>query len=74
MQRALTSALRLTRPWRPLQACGCASHGTARDPEIQVRSLAGPDQGKCAVPGSTQEAAGVRPGRAEEGETECQQG
>nr|XP_019598360.1 PREDICTED: enoyl-CoA hydratase domain-containing protein 2, mitochondrial isoform X7 [Rhinolophus sinicus] len=45
MQRALTSALRLTRPWRPLQACGCASHGTARDPEIQVRSLAGPDQG-----------------------------
>lgn len=45
MQRALTSALRLTRPWRPLHACGCASHGTARDPEIQVRSLAGPDQG-----------------------------
>ncbi|KAF6344391.1 enoyl-CoA hydratase domain containing 2 [Rhinolophus ferrumequinum] len=45
MQRALTSALRLTRPWRPLQACGYASHGTARDPEIQVRSLAGPDQG-----------------------------
>ncbi|XP_074190831.1 enoyl-CoA hydratase domain-containing protein 2, mitochondrial isoform X8 [Rhinolophus sinicus] len=44
MQRALTSALRLTRPWRPLQACGCASHGTASDPEIQVRSLAGPDQ------------------------------
>lgn len=45
MQRALTSVLRLTRPWRPLQACGCASNGTARDPEIQVRALAGPDQG-----------------------------
>ncbi|KAM5266343.1 enoyl-CoA hydratase domain-containing protein 2, mitochondrial isoform 2-T2 [Hipposideros larvatus] len=49
MQRALTSVLRRTRPWRPLQACGCASSGTARDPEIQVRALAGPDQGIAEI-------------------------
>lgn len=45
MQRALTSAVRLSRRWRPLQACGCASNRMARDPEIQVRALTGPDQG-----------------------------
>lgn len=72
MQRALTSVLRLTKPWRPLQACGCASNGTARDPEIQVRALAGSDQGECAVPGNIQEAVAERPSRAEEGVTECQ--
>lgn len=58
MQRALTSALRLARPWRPLPARSCASDGAARDREIQVRALEGPDKGECAVPGSTQEAAG----------------
>ncbi|XP_019304808.2 enoyl-CoA hydratase domain-containing protein 2, mitochondrial isoform X4 [Panthera pardus] len=45
MLRALTSALRLPRPWRPLQTRSCASDGAAGDPEIQVRALAGPDQG-----------------------------
>ncbi|XP_029803765.1 enoyl-CoA hydratase domain-containing protein 2, mitochondrial isoform X1 [Suricata suricatta] len=45
MLRALTSVLRLPRPWRPLQTRSCASDGAAEDPEIQVRALAGPDQG-----------------------------
>ncbi|XP_042807272.1 enoyl-CoA hydratase domain-containing protein 2, mitochondrial isoform X5 [Panthera leo] len=45
MLRALTSALRLPRPWRPLQTRSCSSDGAAGDPEIQVRALAGPDQG-----------------------------
>lgn len=45
MQRVLASALRLARPWRPLLARSCASAGAARDPEIQVRALEGPDQG-----------------------------
>ncbi|XP_026914973.1 enoyl-CoA hydratase domain-containing protein 2, mitochondrial isoform X8 [Acinonyx jubatus] len=45
MLRALTGALRLPRPWRPLQTRSCASDGAAGDPEIQVRVLAGPDQG-----------------------------
>ncbi|XP_070261246.1 enoyl-CoA hydratase domain-containing protein 2, mitochondrial isoform X2 [Myotis yumanensis] len=45
MQRVLASALRLARPWRPLAARSCASAGAARDPEIQVRALEGPDQG-----------------------------
>ncbi|XP_045333380.1 enoyl-CoA hydratase domain-containing protein 2, mitochondrial isoform X3 [Leopardus geoffroyi] len=45
MLRALTGALRLPRPWRPLQTRSCASDGAAGDPEIQVRALAGPDQG-----------------------------
>ncbi|XP_006934809.2 enoyl-CoA hydratase domain-containing protein 2, mitochondrial isoform X5 [Felis catus] len=45
MLRALTRALRLPRPWRPLQTRSCASDGAAGDPEIQVRVLAGPDQG-----------------------------
>ncbi|XP_016066322.1 PREDICTED: enoyl-CoA hydratase domain-containing protein 2, mitochondrial isoform X1 [Miniopterus natalensis] len=45
MQRALTSALRLARPWRPLPARSCASDGAARDREIQVRALEGPDKG-----------------------------
>ena len=62
MLRVLTSALSLTRPWRPLRARGCASDGTARDPEIQVRALEGPDKGEGAVAGSTQAARG----RAEE--------
>ncbi|XP_055091232.1 enoyl-CoA hydratase domain-containing protein 2, mitochondrial isoform X4 [Symphalangus syndactylus] len=35
----------LLRPWRPLRARGCASDGAARGSEIQVRALAGPDQG-----------------------------
>ncbi|XP_036112293.1 enoyl-CoA hydratase domain-containing protein 2, mitochondrial isoform X1 [Molossus molossus] len=45
MQHALTSALRLTLPWRPLRARSYASDGAARGPEIQVRALAGPDKG-----------------------------
>ncbi|XP_011368773.1 enoyl-CoA hydratase domain-containing protein 2, mitochondrial isoform X3 [Pteropus medius] len=45
MQRALTSILRLTRPWRPLQARGCSSVGATGVPEIQVHALAGRDQG-----------------------------
>ncbi|XP_059545538.1 enoyl-CoA hydratase domain-containing protein 2, mitochondrial isoform X3 [Myotis daubentonii] len=45
MQRVLASARRLARPWRPLPARSCASAGAARDPEIQVRALEGPDQG-----------------------------
>lgn len=48
MLRPLTSALRLLRPWKPLQTRGCASDGAARGREIQVRALEGPDQGKCA--------------------------
>uniref|UniRef100_A0A2I3HRQ2 Enoyl-CoA hydratase domain containing 2 n=1 Tax=Nomascus leucogenys TaxID=61853 RepID=A0A2I3HRQ2_NOMLE len=39
----------LLRPWRPLRARGCASDGAAGGSEIQVRALAGPDQGKCAI-------------------------
>nr|XP_021528966.1 enoyl-CoA hydratase domain-containing protein 2, mitochondrial isoform X2 [Aotus nancymaae] len=35
----------LPRPWRSLWARGCASDGAAGGPEIQVRALAGPDQG-----------------------------
>eukprot|EP00074_Homo_sapiens_P107359 XP_024303920.1 enoyl-CoA hydratase domain-containing protein 2, mitochondrial isoform X2 [Homo sapiens] len=35
----------LLRPWRPLRARGCASDGAAGGSEIQVRALAGPDQG-----------------------------
>ncbi|XP_015450771.1 enoyl-CoA hydratase domain-containing protein 2, mitochondrial isoform X3 [Pteropus alecto] len=45
MQRALTSILRLTRLWRPLQARGCSSVGATGVPEIQVHALAGRDQG-----------------------------
>ncbi|XP_022352187.1 enoyl-CoA hydratase domain-containing protein 2, mitochondrial isoform X3 [Enhydra lutris kenyoni] len=45
MLRALTSALRLPGPWRPLRTRGCASHGATGDPEIQVRALTGRDQG-----------------------------
>ncbi|XP_077635904.1 enoyl-CoA hydratase domain-containing protein 2, mitochondrial isoform X2 [Crocuta crocuta] len=45
MLRALTSVRRLPRPWRSLQTRSCASDGAAADPEIQVRALAGPDQG-----------------------------
>jgi len=45
MLRALTSALRLPRPWRPLRTRSCASHGATGDPEIQVRALTGRDQG-----------------------------
>ncbi|XP_045868817.1 enoyl-CoA hydratase domain-containing protein 2, mitochondrial isoform X2 [Meles meles] len=45
MLRALTSALRLPGPWRPLRTRGCASHGATRDREIQVRALTGRDQG-----------------------------
>ncbi|XP_046516117.1 enoyl-CoA hydratase domain-containing protein 2, mitochondrial isoform X10 [Equus quagga] len=45
MLRPLTSALRLLRPWKPLQTRGCASDGAARGREIQVRALEGPDQG-----------------------------
>ncbi|XP_054577281.1 enoyl-CoA hydratase domain-containing protein 2, mitochondrial isoform X1 [Eptesicus fuscus] len=45
MQRVLTS-LRLTRPWRSPPARSCASAAAAaRDPEIQVRALEGPDKG-----------------------------
>ncbi|XP_005607105.1 enoyl-CoA hydratase domain-containing protein 2, mitochondrial isoform X5 [Equus caballus] len=44
MLRPLTSALRLLRPWKPLQTRGCASDGAARGREIQVRALEGPDQ------------------------------
>ncbi|XP_008826644.1 enoyl-CoA hydratase domain-containing protein 2, mitochondrial isoform X1 [Nannospalax galili] len=42
MLRALPRVLRLQRPWTSLGTRDCASH-TGR--EIQVRSLAGPDQG-----------------------------
>ncbi|XP_078187982.1 enoyl-CoA hydratase domain-containing protein 2, mitochondrial isoform X10 [Callithrix jacchus] len=35
----------LLRPWRPLWARGCASDGAAGGPEIQVRALAGSNQG-----------------------------
>ncbi|XP_017730076.1 PREDICTED: enoyl-CoA hydratase domain-containing protein 2, mitochondrial isoform X6 [Rhinopithecus bieti] len=35
----------LLRPWRPLRARGCASDSAAGGSEIQVRALAGPDQG-----------------------------
>ncbi|PNJ53917.1 ECHDC2 isoform 6 [Pongo abelii] len=52
----------LLRPWRPLRARGCASDGAAGGSEIQVRALAGPDQGKCAVPGRAHDANGTRPG------------
>ncbi|XP_027962648.1 enoyl-CoA hydratase domain-containing protein 2, mitochondrial isoform X3 [Eumetopias jubatus] len=45
MLRALTSTLRLPRPWRPLHTRSCASHGATGDPEIQVRALTGRDQG-----------------------------
>ncbi|XP_004438621.1 PREDICTED: enoyl-CoA hydratase domain-containing protein 2, mitochondrial isoform X1 [Ceratotherium simum simum] len=45
MLRALTSVLRLPRPWKPLRTRGCASDGAAGDWEIQVRSLTGPEQG-----------------------------
>ncbi|XP_037014225.2 enoyl-CoA hydratase domain-containing protein 2, mitochondrial isoform X2 [Artibeus jamaicensis] len=45
MLRVLTSALNLTRPWRPPGARSGASDGTAREPEIQVRALEGPDKG-----------------------------
>uniref|UniRef100_A0A8C6RAQ4 Enoyl Coenzyme A hydratase domain containing 2 n=1 Tax=Nannospalax galili TaxID=1026970 RepID=A0A8C6RAQ4_NANGA len=46
MLRALPRVLRLQRPWTSLGTRDCASH-TGR--EIQVRSLAGPDQGKGAA-------------------------
>ncbi|KAM6216601.1 enoyl-CoA hydratase domain-containing protein 2, mitochondrial isoform 1-T1 [Rhynchocyon petersi] len=42
MLRTLPRALR---PWRHFGARGCTSNGAARGPEIQVRALAGPDQG-----------------------------
>ncbi|XP_028345188.1 enoyl-CoA hydratase domain-containing protein 2, mitochondrial isoform X2 [Physeter macrocephalus] len=45
MLRALTSALRLPSPRRPLQARGCAANPAAANREIQVCALAGPDQG-----------------------------
>ncbi|XP_066125272.1 enoyl-CoA hydratase domain-containing protein 2, mitochondrial isoform X3 [Saccopteryx bilineata] len=45
MQRALISALRLTRPRTPISARRCASVGAALAPEIQVRALAGADKG-----------------------------
>uniref|UniRef100_A0A8C9CIB8 Enoyl-CoA hydratase domain containing 2 n=1 Tax=Phocoena sinus TaxID=42100 RepID=A0A8C9CIB8_PHOSS len=45
MLRALTSALRLPRPRRPLEARGCAANLAAANREIQVCALAGPDQG-----------------------------
>lgn len=67
MQHALTSALRLTLLWRPSPARSYASDGAARGPEIQVRALAGPDKGECALPGSTREPAGASRSRAEEG-------
>ncbi|XP_004869290.1 enoyl-CoA hydratase domain-containing protein 2, mitochondrial isoform X7 [Heterocephalus glaber] len=38
-------ALLLLHPWRPLGVRGCTSHGTSGGREIQVRALAGPDQG-----------------------------
>lgn len=67
MLRVLTSALNLTRPWRPPGARSGASDGTAREPEIQVRALEGPDKGECAVSGSTPEATGASRGRGENG-------
>ncbi|XP_022431415.1 enoyl-CoA hydratase domain-containing protein 2, mitochondrial [Monodon monoceros] len=45
MLRALTSALRLPSPRRPLEARGCAANLAAANREIQVCALAGPDQG-----------------------------
>ncbi|XP_012494893.1 PREDICTED: enoyl-CoA hydratase domain-containing protein 2, mitochondrial isoform X3 [Propithecus coquereli] len=45
MLRVVPRALRLPRPWRLFRARGCASDGAAGSPEIQVRALAGPDQG-----------------------------
>ncbi|XP_040483227.1 enoyl-CoA hydratase domain-containing protein 2, mitochondrial isoform X3 [Ursus maritimus] len=45
MLRVLTSALRLPRPWSPLQTRSCVSHRPTGDPEIQVRALTGRDQG-----------------------------
>ncbi|XP_066863652.1 enoyl-CoA hydratase domain-containing protein 2, mitochondrial isoform X3 [Kogia breviceps] len=45
MLRALTSALRLPSPRRPLQARGCAANAAAANREIQVCALPGPDQG-----------------------------
>ncbi|XP_059945798.1 enoyl-CoA hydratase domain-containing protein 2, mitochondrial isoform X3 [Mesoplodon densirostris] len=45
MLRALTSALRLRSPRRPLEARGCAANLAAANREIQVCALAGPDQG-----------------------------
>ncbi|XP_054429182.1 enoyl-CoA hydratase domain-containing protein 2, mitochondrial isoform X2 [Pteronotus mesoamericanus] len=49
MLRVLTGALSLTRPWSSPRARGCVSDVTARDPEIQVRALAGPDEGITEV-------------------------
>ncbi|KAF6108396.1 enoyl-CoA hydratase domain containing 2 [Phyllostomus discolor] len=49
MLRVLTSALSLTRPWRPPGSRSSASDGTARDPEIQVRALEGPDKGIAEI-------------------------
>ncbi|XP_057566955.1 enoyl-CoA hydratase domain-containing protein 2, mitochondrial isoform X2 [Hippopotamus amphibius kiboko] len=43
--RGLTTALRLPRPWRPLEARGCASSFGAANREIQVCALEGQDQG-----------------------------
>ncbi|XP_062960747.1 enoyl-CoA hydratase domain-containing protein 2, mitochondrial isoform X2 [Cynocephalus volans] len=45
MLRALPRALRLPRPWMSLRARGSAPDREAGGPEIQVRALAGPDQG-----------------------------
>ncbi|XP_007534527.2 enoyl-CoA hydratase domain-containing protein 2, mitochondrial isoform X4 [Erinaceus europaeus] len=47
MLRVLSSSLRLPRPWRPPRARGCAS--AAGNPEIQVRALAGPNQGVTEI-------------------------
>ncbi|PNI71497.1 ECHDC2 isoform 10 [Pan troglodytes] len=55
----------LLRPWRPLRARGCASDGAAGGSEIQVRALAGPDQGKCAVSGRRMTRLGL--GRRQRG-------
>uniref|UniRef100_I3MFF0 Enoyl-CoA hydratase domain containing 2 n=2 Tax=Ictidomys tridecemlineatus TaxID=43179 RepID=I3MFF0_ICTTR len=43
--RAMLRALGLLRPWRPLGVRACTSDGTSGGHEIQVRALAGPDQG-----------------------------
>lgn len=61
MLRALVRAPRLARPRGPLPARRCASAAAARDPEIQVRALEGPDTGECALraPGSTPGAGGL---------------
>ncbi|XP_045440564.1 enoyl-CoA hydratase domain-containing protein 2, mitochondrial isoform X2 [Pipistrellus kuhlii] len=45
MLRSLARAPRLARPRGPLPARRCASAAAARDPEIQVRALEGPDTG-----------------------------